>query len=172
MKSHKLCGAVVLSAVLALAACKSGPPAIKDVKLGKDKEATTAATSFGAKDTIYAVANIDNPPDNGKVTGRLIIVNIPGQQPGPIPGLETTLTLTGGQNKVNFDFTPPSAGWPDGKYQLQVVLADNAGAQKDSKTADFATAGNTPAPAPTDTAAAATETTSTSETTSTTGSQQ
>lgn len=162
MKSHKLCGAVVLSALVALAACKSGPPAIKDLKLGKDKDATQTTSAFGAKDTIYAVANIDNPPDNGKVTGRLIIVNVPGQQAGPIPGLETTLTLTGGQNKVNFDFTPPTAGWPDGKYQLQVVLADSTGAQKDTKSADFATSGNAAA-------APATETTGTGGATDTAG---
>ena len=147
--------------LVAAVACKSGPPAIKDLKLGKDKEATKTANAFDAHDTVYAVANVDNPPSNGKVTGRLIIVDVPGQQAGPIPGLEATVTLTGALNQANFNFSAPTAGWPNGKYQLQVTLADETGAQKDQKTADFTTSGNAPAAAP---AAAATDTAATDTT--------
>lgn len=129
----------------AAVACSSGPPGISDLTLGKDKEAAKAANAFDAKDTVYAVANISNPPSNGKVIGRLAIVDVEGQKAGPIPGLESTLSLTGGLNKANFTFTPPTAGWPNGKYQLQVVLLDSTGAQKDQKNADFTTAGNQPA---------------------------
>lgn len=140
--------ALTVVVLVGAAGCKSGPPAIHDVKMGKDKEAAQATNTFDAKDTLFAVANIDNPPDKGKVVGRLSIVDVPGQQNGPIPGLETTLDLSGGLNKANFNFTPPNAGWPNGKYQLQVVLLDGTGAQKDQKNADFSTSGNQPPAAP------------------------
>lgn len=160
----------VTAVLVAVGACKSGPPAIHDVKLGKDKEATQAASTFDARDTVYAVGNIDNPPSNGKVVGRLAIVDVEGQKAGPIPGLESTLSLSGGLNKVNFDFTPPTAGWPNGKYQLQMLLLDESGAQKDQKNADFTTAGNQPpaASAP----SAATDSATDSAATDTTATQQ
>lgn len=151
--------------LLAGAACKSGPPAIKELKVGKDKDVTAAANSFGAKDTIYAVANIDNPPSNGKAVAHLVVVDVPGQQAGPIPGLEATLSLTGGMNVANFNFSAPTAGWPNGKYQIQVSLLDESGAQKDQKSAELTTSGNEPAPAAaaTDTATETTETTATQQ---------
>jgi hypothetical protein len=144
MKVAKWSGAFAL-VLLAAAACSSGPPAIHDLKIGKDKEVTQPTNTLAAGDTLFAVGNLDNPPANGKVIGRLAIVDVEGQTPGPIPGLEATLKITGGMNKVNFNFTPPTAGWPNGKYQLQVVLFDGSGAQKDQKNADFTTAGNQPA---------------------------
>jgi len=152
------------SLFVAAVACNSGPPAIKNLKMAKDKDGTKATSTFDAKDTIFAVANLDNPPANGKVTCHVNIVDVAGMKPGPIPNLDTTLNLTKGENIVNFNFTPPPSGWPDGKYQFQLVLADDKGAQKDTKSADFATAGNTASAAPataTDTAAAATDTTAT-----------
>lgn len=166
MKKVSLWSTCALALLLVAVACKSGPPSISDLKLGKDKEATKTANAFDAHDTVYAVASITSPPSNGKVTGRLIIVDVPGQQPGPIPGLEATVTLTGGMNQANFNFSAPTAGWPNGKYQLQVTLADESGAQKDQKSADFTTSGNAPAaPAASETAAgtdtASTDTTAT-----------
>lgn len=148
MKVAKWSGAFAL-VLLAAAACTSGPPAIHDLKIGKDKEVTQPTNALAAGDTLFGVANLDNPPANGKVVGRLVIVDVEGQTPGPIPGLEATQNLSGGMNKVNFKFRPPTAGWPNGKYQLQVVLLDGSGAQKDQKNADFTTAGNQPAAAAT-----------------------
>lgn len=137
--SRSIACAVLLVAV---GACSSGPPAISEVKIGKDKEVTNAANSFDTRDTLFAVANIDNPPAKGKVVGRLAIIDVEGQEPGPIPGLETTLDLAGGMNKVNFNFSAPTAGWPDGKYRIEVVLLDESGAEKDQKVAELTMAGN------------------------------
>ena len=144
---------VVALLLVAAGACKSGPPSISELKTGKTKDVAQTASAFDAKDTIYAVANIANPPKGGKITGRLIVVNVEGQQPGPIPGLETSMTLAEGLNVGNFEFSAPTAGWPNGQYQLEVVLADDKGEQKDKKTADFSTSGNAPAAPAADTAA-------------------
>ncbi|HEX7154219.1 MAG TPA: hypothetical protein VF618_22215 [Thermoanaerobaculia bacterium] len=137
----RFAGVVLL---VAAGACSSGPPAISEVKMGKDKDVTQAATTFDARDTLFAVANIDNPPANGKVVGRLSVVEVEGQQAGPIPGLETALDLGSNLNTANFNFTAPTAGWPNGKYRFDVVLLDEAGAEKGQKSAEFTTSGNTP----------------------------
>lgn len=143
MKAGVSSRVVALTGLLvAVGACKSGPPSISDLKVGKDKAVTQPASAFDAKETLYAVAKIDNPPENGKVIGRLAVVDVPGQQPGVIPGLEVTLNLTGGINTTNFDFSAPTAGWPDGKYRIEVVLLDGAGAEKGQKSVELSTTGN------------------------------
>lgn len=148
MKTGVFTRGIAMAAVLTAAvACSSGPPKIHDLTMGKDKDVTKATTAFDAKDNLYAVANIDSPPNNGKVVGKFVIVDVPGQPAGPVASLETPLTLTGGMNKANFHYTPPASGWPNGKYQLQVVLFDSTGAQKDQKNTDFTVTGGAPAAA-------------------------
>ena len=150
--------------LVAVGACNSGPPSLGELKVGKDKGVAQSTTAFAAHDTVYAEAKIDNPPKGGKVVGRLVVVDVPGQQAGPIPGLEKTMDLTGPLNTATFDFSAPTAGWPDGKYKLEVVLLDGSGANKGEKSAEFTTSGNpaeAPAAAATSTEAPATETTQT-----------
>jgi hypothetical protein len=92
------------------------------------------------------------------VQGRLLVVDVPGQQPGAIPGLETSIDLAPGINVANFSFSAPTAGWPDGKYQIEVTLLDEKGEQKDQKKAELTTSGNVAAAADAATDTAATDT--------------
>jgi hypothetical protein len=125
-----------LSLLLILAvACKETPTGITSLKLGKDKDATTEASTYATGDTFYAVAAVSSP-GKVKVTGRLLVDEVEGQTKGPIPGLEATKELAS-SGTVNFDFTPPPTGWPKGKYTLEVVMTDDAGAEKDKKSANF-----------------------------------
>lgn len=128
-----LSGLVLLLVIFA--ACKETPTSITSLKLGKDKDATTETSTYATADTFYAVAGVSSP-GKVKVTGRLIVDDVEGQAKGPIPGLETTIDLTS-TGTANFNFTPPPAGWPKGKYSLEVVMSDDAGAQKDKKSASF-----------------------------------
>ena len=109
---------------------------ISDLKLYKDKAATQATTSFAASDTVYAVATISNAPGAVKVTGRLVIEDVEGEQSGPIPGLEKTLDLPG-STTATYTFTPPPSGFPAGKYKVEVLMLNDAGEQKDQKSASF-----------------------------------
>jgi hypothetical protein len=109
---------------------------ISDLKLGKDKALTQPTSSFAATDTIYAVATVSNAPGAVKVKGRLAVEDVEGQQSGPIPGLETTVEVPG-SGTATFNFTPPSSGWPKGKYKLEVFMLNEAGEQKDQKSASF-----------------------------------
>ncbi|MBC7930665.1 MAG: hypothetical protein H7Z38_08860 [Rubrivivax sp.] len=123
--------------VVALACNYSASTAnISDLKLGKDKDISQETSSFSAKDTVYALATISNAPGAVKVTGRLVIEEVAGQQSGPIPGLEKTLELPG-STTATFNFSPPTAGWPAGKYKMEVLMLNEAGEQKDQKAVSF-----------------------------------
>jgi len=109
---------------------------ISSLKLSKDKAAATEASSFAAADTIYAVAVISNAPDKLKAKGRLSAEQVEGLDAGPIPGAETTLDLPGSAT-ATFTFTPPPGGWPAGTYKVDVLMLNEAGEQKDQKSATF-----------------------------------
>lgn len=126
--------ALGLLLILAVA-CKETPTGITSLKLGKDKEATSETSTYATGDTFYAVAAVSST-GKVKVTGRLLIDDVEGQAKGPIPGLENTVDLAS-TGAANFNFSPPTAGWPKGKYTLEVVVTDDAGAQKDKKSANF-----------------------------------
>ncbi len=109
---------------------------LSSLKLGRDKEATTEASSFGANDTVYAVATVSNAPGAVKVTGRLVFDQVEGEQSGPVPGLEKTLDLPG-SGTATYTFTPPPSGWPKGKYKVEAVMLNDQGEKKDEKSAGF-----------------------------------
>jgi hypothetical protein len=128
-----------LGLLLALAlACKFGASTanISGLKIAKDKAATQEASSFGANDTIYAVAEVSNVPDKVKVKGRLSFEDVEGQPAGPVPGAETTLDLPG-SGTATYTFTPPPSGWPKGKYKVDVMMLNEEGEQKDQKSTSF-----------------------------------
>ncbi|HEX8190363.1 MAG TPA: hypothetical protein VF586_18545 [Pyrinomonadaceae bacterium] len=108
---------------------------ISDLKLGKDQAASQTTSSFAATDTVYAVATISNAPGAVKVKGRLAIEDVEGEDKGPIPGLEKTLDLPG-SGTATYTFTPPAGGFPKGKYKVEVFMLNEAGEQKDQKSAD------------------------------------
>ncbi|HEX8557411.1 MAG TPA: hypothetical protein VF668_04890 [Pyrinomonadaceae bacterium] len=109
---------------------------ISALKLGKDKDVSAATSNFAGADTVYAVAAVSNSPGAVKVRGRLVIDQVEGEQSGPIPGLEKTLDLPG-DGTATFTFSPPADGWPKGKYKFEVFMLNDAGEQKDQKSADF-----------------------------------
>jgi hypothetical protein len=66
----------------------------------------------------------------------LVIVDVPGQTPGPVPDLQSSLEVEGNKT-ATYNFTPPTAGWPAGKYKVEVVMVTDQGEQKDQKSANF-----------------------------------
>ena len=128
-----ICSAIMLAVLIA---CSYSTANISGLKLGKDKAVSSETSSFAPNDTIYAVGTVANAPGAVKVKGLLAFEDVEGQQAGPIPGLEKTLDLPG-SGTATYSFTPPAAGWPKGKYKIEVTLMDDSGAQKDQKTATF-----------------------------------
>ena len=109
---------------------------LSSLKLGKDKAVSQETSNFDPGDTVYGVATVSNAPSKVKVKGQLIVEDVPGEQSGPVPGLETTVDLPG-SGTATFTFTPPPDGWPKGKYKLEVVMLNEEGQQKDQKSAGF-----------------------------------
>jgi len=109
---------------------------ISSLKLGKDRTVSEQSNEFAPQDTVYGVATVSNVPDKVQVKGRLLIEEVEGQKTGPIPSLEDTVDLPG-DGTATFTFTPPSAGWPKGKYKMEILLLTESGEQKDQEVAAF-----------------------------------
>ncbi|HEY6329083.1 MAG TPA: hypothetical protein VI756_07085 [Blastocatellia bacterium] len=130
------CGLAVF--LICAAACQFSVSTanLSGLKISKDKDGSQETNTFGANDTVYAVATVSNSPDKVKVKGQLSVVDVPGEKAGPIPGLEKDLDLPG-SGTATFTFSPPETGWPKGKYKMDVVMLNENGEQKGEKTADF-----------------------------------
>ncbi|HEY0171879.1 MAG TPA: hypothetical protein VGB98_12715 [Pyrinomonadaceae bacterium] len=109
---------------------------LSGLKLGKDQAVSAETSSFASGDTVYAIATVSNAPGAVKVTGRLVIDSVEGEESGPVPGLEKTLDLPG-SGTATYTFSPPPSGWPKGKYKVEVVMLNENGEQKDQKSAGF-----------------------------------
>ena len=121
---------------IAVIACSASTANLSSLKLSTDKSGSPEASKFSPTDTIYSVATVSNAPGKVKVKGRLVIEDVPGQEAGPSPGLEKTLDLPG-SGTATYTFTPPPDGWPKGKYKVEVILTDDDGKERDTKTASF-----------------------------------
>lgn len=130
-------GLAVLLATGAACSFSVSTANISGLKIGKDKTVSQESATFGANETVYGVATVSNAPGKVKVKGRLAVDDVPGQQTGPIPGLETTVELPG-SGTATFTFSPPQDGWPKGKYKIEVLMMNEAGEQKDQKVGSFA----------------------------------
>jgi len=138
LQTHRRNAALALGLLIAFGiACNfsASTANISGLKIGKDKDVTAETSSFASGDTIYAVATVSNVPDKVSVTGRLVVDDVEGQEKGPVPGLEKTVELPS-DGTASFNFTP-SAGWPKGKYKIEVLMKNEAGEQKDQKSASF-----------------------------------
>jgi hypothetical protein len=132
---------IVLAATLACKFCFTTAN-ISSRKVSKDKQASTATSSFGPQDTVYAVAQVSNAPDKMKLKARLLFDKVEGSKSGdPVPGAETTIDLPGSATGT-FTFTPTDAGWPAGSYKVEVSLINEDGEQKDQKTETFSVSGS------------------------------
>ena len=121
-----------LLVVLGLACKFSASTAnISSLKVGKDKAVGTETSTFAPNDTVYAVATISNSPGKVKVKGRLVPEDSPGEK-----GPEDTVELPG-SGTATFTFTPPASGFPAGKYKIEVIMMNEDGEQKDTKSATF-----------------------------------
>ena len=127
------CAALLMVVVLA---CSFSTANLSSLKVGKDKAVSSETSTFAPNDTIYAIGTVSNVPGKVKVKGLIAFDDVAGQQPGPVPGAETTVDLPS-SGTATYTFTPPPNGWPKGKYKIEVTLLDDSGAQKDQKSATF-----------------------------------
>ena len=135
-KNHLASASALVLFVALLFACNYSTAHLGSLKVGKDRAVSQETNSFAPNDPVYAIATVSNAPGKVKVKGQLVIEDVEGQKPGPVPNLEKTLDLDGSGN-ATFSFTPPPSGWPAGKYKIEVTMTNDKGEQKDQKSVSF-----------------------------------
>lgn len=114
---------------------------ISSLKLSKDRSGNPEANSFAPGDTIYAVATVSNSISAVKVRGRVLFVDVQGQQANSqVPELQTEVNLPS-SGTATFHFAVSGTGWPNGRYRVEVTMFNESGQQIDQKTAEFTVAG-------------------------------
>ena len=144
MKTNRWNMALGLALVLAFVwACNfsASTANISSLKLGKDEKVATETTTFSPKDRVYAVATLSNTSDKWKMRSRLYFDDVPGQKNGEmVPDSEKVIELPGA-GTATFWYSWGGAGWPNGKYRIEVAMINEQGEEKDKKTATYTVTG-------------------------------
>jgi hypothetical protein len=124
--------------VLAIAsACSFTTANISSLKLSKEKDGKSETNAFAPSDSIYALATVSNVPSKVTLKFRLFTEDVEGQpKNSPVPQFDTSIEIPS-DGVGTYSLTPPPAGWPTGKYRIDVVMLIESGEQKDQETASF-----------------------------------
>lgn len=138
MRSRKW-SPILISVLIAAAAsaCSFTTANISGLKLSKDKEGTGETTSFSPRDSIYARANVSNVPSKVTLKFRLFTEDVEGQPKNtPVSQFDTTVEIPS-DGVGTYSLSPPTAGWPRGKYRIEVGMLIESGEQKDHEAITF-----------------------------------
>jgi len=141
MRTHQWC--IVLGAALLLtlgSACSFTTANISSLKLSRDKEGTAETSTFAPGDPIYARATVSNVPSKVTLKFRLFTENVEGQQANaPVSQFDTSIEMPR-DGIGTYSLTPPTRGWPPGKYRIEVAMLIESGEQKDQEIVTFTVA--------------------------------
>jgi len=134
---------ILASAVLLLTACSVSftTSHLSSLIVSKEKDSSTVATTFGSHDTVYAKGEVSNV--SGKVTlqWHLIAEKVEGQPDNAvITSLDKSFELPSDGNS-SYNLSPPDAGWPVGKYRIELHMLVESGEDKDMKSSAFTITG-------------------------------
>jgi len=90
--------------------------------IGPDKKVTDPTTTFGPKDTIYAVVSSEGSGPDVKLTAKWTF----GDKGQPVGSEDKTVTPNGSASATEFHASKKS-GWPVGHYKVE-ILADGTSA--------------------------------------------
>ena len=128
-------GVAVLLAITS--ACSFTTANISSLKLSKDKEGKTETTSYAPSETIYAKATVSNVPSKVTLKFRVFTDDVEGQpKNAPVPNFDKSFEIPN-DGYVDYYLSPPPAGWPVGKYRIDVTMHVESGEQKDQETTSF-----------------------------------
>ena len=106
--------------ILASMACNFSfsTASLSDLKFGKDKNASSAATSFNPEDEIFAVTAVNNSISKNKVKFRVLFDKVEGAATGAVAyKIEKELAVEG-NGAVSFNFSLPG-GLAPGAYRAE-----------------------------------------------------
>ena len=143
MRVHIQRWSLIISAALILAvasACSFTTANISSLKLSKAKDGTAETNTFAPNDSIYALGTVSNVPSKVTLKFRLITEDVEGQpKNSPVPQFDTSVEMPS-DGMGTFSLSPPTAGWPAGKYRIDVTMHVESGEQKDQESATFTVA--------------------------------
>jgi len=107
---------------LLLAGSAFAAPHFADI-YATDSDSGDATDSFGTSaPKIYVHASMVDIPNGAKMTGTWIAVDTNGVAPANYKIDSSDLTAGTIVNTVNFSMTKPNAGWPAGKYRVDLLI--------------------------------------------------
>jgi hypothetical protein len=128
-------GAALILAVAS--ACSFTTANISSLKLSKDKSGTPETNAFTSFDNIYALGSVSNVPSKVTLKFRLITEDVVGQPKNtPVSQFDTSIEIPS-DGVGTYSLSPPTTGWPEGKYRIDVTMHIESGEQKDQETVSF-----------------------------------
>lgn len=128
--------------LLTAASCSFTTAHISSLKLSKDKAGNSETNAFAPHDSIYALATVSNVPSKVTLKFHLITEKVGGQpENAPVSQFDTSVDLPG-DGVGTYSLSPPTKGWPAGRYRIDVSMLIESGEQKDQKSATFTVSGD------------------------------
>lgn len=130
--SLKLASMIIVLAMAILACSFSASTAnVKNVVLARDPDGKDPTTTFSSQDSIYALVDVANAPDDTIYKAVWTAVNAEGVDPN---FKIDEATLTAGSGTHQFSLTNDNL-WPAGQYKVDIYMND-----KLEKTVEFTVA--------------------------------
>ena len=140
-KFNFLCVLVILTLTSLACNFSTSTANLSDVKLGKDKDASSPMTSFNANDEIFVVTGVNSAIGKNKVKFRVLFDKVDGSPTGTVAyKLEKEMDVEGSR-AVWFNFSMPG-GFAPGSYKTEVILTNEEGKELERKNGSFTITGN------------------------------
>jgi hypothetical protein len=93
---------------------------MSDVRMATDENGQNPTKVFSPNDTFYCVGNLQDAPNDTKITAVWIAADIEGIKPN---SKIKQFSATGGSGLFRFNLSPADS-WPTGKYEVELYLND------------------------------------------------
>ncbi|OQY91298.1 MAG: hypothetical protein B6D38_01470 [Anaerolineae bacterium UTCFX1] len=115
----------VLALLLVSFACSfgGGEPTLSNARTSFDSDGKQISSTFGAFDTVYVVADLENAVSGNKVVADWYAENADGVDPNyKFDTVDYTITEDAFDGIVYFSRLPPDGGWPVGTYRVELLF--------------------------------------------------
>ena len=139
--------AVGLCTTLLVSCQPPGGPHVGSLKVGHDEAVTKPADAFAPTDHLYAVATVDGIPAGGscKLVLMLVAAKVTGQADDfHVAALDKSFVLDR-DSTATYHLSPPTNGWPLGKYRVEARLSLPDGQEKGHRAVPLTVAAPPPA---------------------------
>ncbi|MGH9898652.1 MAG: hypothetical protein ACRD63_11930 [Pyrinomonadaceae bacterium] len=139
MKINKLNSAFAVGLLIAaVLACNFGTSTarLRNARLSRDKEGINSVNTYAPMDDVFAVIEVTSAPDKTSIKCKVIVEAVEGIESDKVV-FDRSLSLTGNIRQAYFQIHPPGAGWPEGKYKIEIYLAPQGGESQLQETLHY-----------------------------------